>query len=142
MQSSLTNTQLIPAMPDTDDTAIRPLLDFYEPALNNSDSAAATKLYHSDGAFMPMGFPTSTGDEQIHAAYSGIFNTIQLSIRFTIEEIEIHGDVAFAGTRSRGSVKVLAENIEAPEQNRELFVFRKANGNWAIYRQMFNKMSN
>jgi ketosteroid isomerase-like protein len=42
-------------------------------------------------------------------------------------------------TRSRGSVRVKATGAEAPEANRELFVFAKEAGAWRIARYMFNK---
>ena len=42
-------------------------------------------------------------------------------------------------TTSKGTVKILANGVEAPEANRELFVFEKVDGEWKIARYMFNK---
>ncbi|MBI1335722.1 MAG: SgcJ/EcaC family oxidoreductase [Phycisphaera sp.] len=127
-------------MPD-DQNAIYDLLKKYETALNQSDAGSAAKLYHPDGVFMPLGFPSSRGHEQVLAAYTGIFNTIQLKIAFTIDEIEVDHNTAIAVTRSEGTVKVRALGAEMPEANRELFVLRKRDGLWSIYRYMFNKTS-
>ncbi len=96
-------------------------------------------LYADDGVFMPGEAPIATGTQEIRASYTHVFNTIQLSIQFQIDEIEIDGDLAYAKTASEGEVKVLAAGINAPEKNRELFVFQKANGAWKIARYMFNK---
>lgn len=68
-----------------------------------------------------------------------MFSQIQLNIDFFIEEIEEEGNIAFATTISKGTVKIHANGAEAPEANRELFVFEKVEGNWKIARYMFNK---
>ena len=60
-------------------------------------------------------------------------------IEFSIEEIQVEGTMAFAITSSNGTVKIHATGIEAPEANRELFVFEKVDGEWKIARYMFNK---
>ena len=90
---------------------------------------------------MPIGFPSSKGTRDIHAAYSGIFGMIQLNISFQIEEIEVEGNMAMAVTSSKGTVTVLSQKMTVPEANRELFVLRKQDGSWKIYRYMFNKTS-
>ncbi len=58
-----------------------------------------------------------------------------------VVEIEVHGDLAFARTGSKGTVTILADGSSAPEENRELFVFEKHRGEWKIARYMFNKSS-
>lgn len=128
-------------MPSQDETQIRDLLASYQRTLNASDANAAAGLYHTDGVFMPIGFPSSRGTRNIHAAYAGIFGMIQLKIAFNIEEIEVDNNMAMAVTSSQGTVTVLAEKLKVPEANRELFVLRKQDGKWKIYRYMFNKTS-
>lgn len=64
---------------------------------------------------------------------------IQLSIEFFIEEIEVEGNMAYAVTSSKGTVKIHTNGVEAPEATRELFVFEKVYGEWKIARYMFNK---
>ena len=128
-------------MSSQDETQIRDLFTSYERTLNTSDADAAASLYHTKGTFMPMGFPSSKGATDIRAAYAGIFGMIRLKIAFKIEEIEVDHDTAVAVTSSKGTVTILAKGIEAPESNRELFVLRRQNGAWKIYRYMFNKTS-
>jgi len=118
---------------------IEELLNMYEKSLNTSDAKLAQSLYTKDGIFMPTEAPTGIGSENILKSYEYVFSQIQLNIKFFIEEIEVEGNMAFAVTSSKGTVKIQANGVEAPEANRELFVFEKVCGEWKIARYMFNK---
>ena len=118
---------------------IEDLLNKYRKSLNTSDAKLAQSLYTKDGIFMPSEAPSGIGSEGILKSYEYIFSQIQLNIKFFIEEIEVEGNMAFAVTSSKGTVKILGNGIEAPEANRELFVFEKSDGEWKIARYMFNK---
>ncbi|NER09823.1 YybH family protein [Muriicola jejuensis] len=118
---------------------IEELLMNYEKALNTSDAKLAQSLYTKDGIFMPTEAPSGIGSEGILRSYEYVFSQIQLSIAFTIEEIVVEGNMAFAVTSSKGMVKIHANGMEVPEANRELFVFEKVEGDWKIARYMFNK---
>ncbi len=119
---------------------ITKLLFTYSDALNASDVSKVLPLYTENGIFMPSGAPTSIGAEQVKGAYDFVFSNIKLSIDFSIDEITVNGDYAFARTTSKGSTLIHATGETAPEENRELFVLQKANGSWKIDRYMFNKM--
>lgn len=118
---------------------IEALLIEYKKSLNISDAGLAKSLYTKNGIFMPSGAPSAIGSEAILKSYEFIFSQIQLNIEFFIEEIEVEGNLAFAVTSSKRTVKILANGVEAPEANRELFVFEKVNEEWKIARYMFNK---
>ena len=120
---------------------ITALLDRYETALNTSDVDAVLELYAPDGVFMPSSAPTAEGTAQVRAAYEFVFSIIQLAVRFSIDEVEVYGDLAFARTGSKGTVRILADGTSGPEEHRELFVFEKHRGEWKIARYMFNKTS-
>lgn len=123
-----------------DEAAIKDLLFRYRDALNASSVDQVIPLYTTDGVFMPTGFPTAVGTEQVKGAYTGVFSMIKLSIEFFIDEIKVDGDHAFACTTSRGSTLIHATGENVPEENRELFVLRRDGGEWKIARYMFNKM--
>lgn len=118
---------------------IEELLDKYQKSLNTSDAKLAQSLYTKDGVFMPTQAPSGIGSEGILKSYEYVFSQIQLNIKFFIEEIQVEGNMAFAVTSSQGTVKIHANGVEAPEANRELFVFEKVDGEWKIARYMFNK---
>ncbi len=118
---------------------IEELLNDYKKSLNTSDAKLAQSLYTKDGVFMPTEAPSGIGSEGILKSYEFVFSQIQLNIEFFIEEIAVEGNMAFAVTSSKGTVKIHANGVEVPEANRELFVFEKVDGAWKIARYMFNK---
>lgn len=122
-----------------DEQNIRALLAEYEQLLNASDAERIANLYSADGIFMPQGFPTAAGREAVLQSYRAIFGNITLAIAFEIDEVLVGEGIATALTRSSGSVRVNATGDQAPEANRELFVFSKEEGTWRIARYMFNK---
>jgi uncharacterized protein (TIGR02246 family) len=115
------------------------LLRRYEQELNAGGTAAIVTLYTVDGVFMPSGAPTATGSTQLRGAYEAVFAAIKLSVVFTIDELEVHGDIAFARTTSRGQVTVLANGQTQAEENRELFILRRQDHRWLIARYIFNQ---
>ena len=135
-----TNTQLN-ADTITNHEQIRSILDRYEAALNASDVDAVLALYAADGVFMPTNAPTAAGATAVRGAYEHVFGMIKLDIAFSIDEIVVDHNVAFATTGSKGRVTILSEKVIVPEENRELFVFQKIEGVWKIARYMFNKTS-
>ncbi len=118
---------------------IQKQLSRYEAALNSSSTKDAVDLYADDGIFMPTEAPTARGREQLVAAYNHVFSAIKLRIKFTVDEIVVSGNVAFARTASKGEVTVLSNKVTGPEENREFFLFVKVGDDWKISRYMFNK---
>jgi uncharacterized protein (TIGR02246 family) len=124
----------------TEKNAIEKLLFSYRDALNTSDVNKVLPLYTNDGVFMPSNAPSAFGQEQVKAAYEFVFSQIQLNIEFYIGEIVVNGDYAFARTTSKGTTLIHANKQTVAEENREIFVLQKTNGQWKIARYMFNKM--
>jgi uncharacterized protein (TIGR02246 family) len=123
-----------------DQKAIKDVLFAYRDALNASSTDQVIPLYTADGVFMPTGFPSAVGADQVRQAYDGVFANIKLSIEFFIDEVQVDGDHAFARTTSRGTTLLHATGATVPEENRELFVLQRTDGSWKIARYMFNKM--
>lgn len=137
-QSNILNQNIMEQT--TEKTAIEKLLFSYRDALNTSDVNKVLPLYTTDGVFMPSNAPSAIGQEQVKAAYEFVFSQIQLNIEFYIDEIVVNGDYAFARTTSKGTTLIHANKQIVAEENRELFVLQKTNGQWKIARYMFNKM--
>ena len=109
----------------------------YAAALNANDVGTILGLYSAEPVFMPQGTPALVGQEAVRAGYEHVFNTIKLSVEFTIHEIEEQGDWAWVRTSSAGRTRVLATGAEVTEGNNELFVFRLEGGEWRIHRYLF-----
>lgn len=120
-------------------SAIEKVLLAYGDALNTADVNKVMQVYAQDGVFMPATLPTATGTAQLKESYTGIFKAIQLKVSFSIEEITVSGNVAFAQTSSKGTTLIHANGQTVPEENREFFFMKKENGSWKISRYMFNK---
>lgn len=117
--------------------AITRQLQSYPNALNASDVDAVMKLYADDAVFMPQHSLPAVGRVAVERAYEQVFGAIKLDIRFEIDEIRaLSADWAYARTRSKGTVKILA-NGAAPssEANQELFLLhREKDGAWRFAR--------
>lgn len=138
-ESNQIATQKSAIMQKEDKQKIEALLSEYKKSLNTSNAQLAQSLYTKDGVFMPSGAPSAIGSDDILKSYEFIFSQIQLNIEFFIDEILVEGDFAFATTSSKGTTLIHANGETVPEENRELFVFEKVNGDWKIARYMFNK---
>lgn len=117
--------------------SIESLVKTYEHALNSNDLETILGLYGQAPVFMPQHAPALEGRDAVRAGYQQVFDTIKLAIEFTIHEVEILGDTAWARTSSAGRTRILAAGIEVQEGNNELFVFKRENGEWKIHRYLF-----
>ena len=135
---------VLPAMANTslqDRQQIKYLLNNYELALNASDTSKVLPLYTDDGVFMPSQKPSAVGASEVKTAYQHVFQALDLNVKFHIDEIEQYGDVAFVRTTSDGKIKLLDKNITITNNSRELFILKRSNNKWKIYRYMFNEAS-
>jgi len=117
---------------------IQGVISKYESALNASNTGDVLKLYGKNPTFMPQHAPAQVGREPVKQAYDNVFNTIKLDIKFSIHEVEVMGDTAWARTSSAGKTKILADNVVVNEGNNELFIFKKENGDWKIHQYLFS----
>ena len=126
---------------NTAEKQIQTLLANYETSLNAGDAGRIEQLYTVDGVFMPAGFPTASGRPAVRGTYDAIFKNIRIAIHFTVDELKVKGDFAYARTHSAGTSTVVATGASGPEANRELFIFARTQNGWKIARYMFNKAS-
>jgi len=118
--------------------SIEQVINRYEVALNASDAQSVMELYGKQPVFMPQHSVAQVGRAAVKKAYESVFTTIDLNIKFTIYEIEIHGDKAWARTSSTGKTIILADDVKINEGNNELFIFKKDNSQWKIHRYLFS----
>ena len=124
---------------DSDKAEIEAVLKSYERVLNASDVDGILKLYTEDGVFMAQHNPSAVGIKQVEAAYTAVFQAIDLNVEFDIVEIKvIADDWAFARTNSSGTTTINATGDKVSEGNQELFVLKKIDDNWKIARYCFS----
>jgi len=124
---------------DSDKTQIEAVLQGYERVLNASDVDGVVKLYTEDGVFMAQHNPSAVGIRQVEAAYTAVFQAIDLKVEFDIVEVEvIADDWAFARTNSSGTTTINATGGKVAEGNQELFLLQKIDGEWKIARYGFS----
>ncbi len=126
---------------NTAEKQLHTLLANYETSLNAGDAARIEQLYTVDGVFMPAGFPTASGRPAVRGAYDAVFKNIRIAIHFTVDELKVKGNFAYARTHSAGTSTVVATGASGPEANRELFIFARTADGWKIARYLFNKPS-
>ncbi len=117
---------------------LQQLIKRYEVSLNASDTASIMGLYGETPVFMPQHSPAQSGREAVKKAYESVFKNIDLNIKFSIYETEIHGKTAWARTSSAGKTTILANGKKINEGNNELFIFKKEKGEWKIHRYLFS----
>ena len=120
-------------------SAIEKLISSYQEALNASDVSKVIELYTKKGVLMANSAPTAEGADQVKGTYQYVFDNFSYKLQFSIIEIEVIGNYAFARSTSKGSFVIKASGQTVPDENRELFVFEKVDGKWKIARYMYNK---
>ncbi|RYF37997.1 MAG: SgcJ/EcaC family oxidoreductase [Chitinophagaceae bacterium] len=118
---------------------IEKLIFAYRDALNASDANKVVSLYTTDGVLLANAAPTAVGADQVKGTYQYVFDNFKYNLEFTVGEIVAAGNYAFATSTSKGSFTIKASGQTVSDENRELFVFEKVNGQWKIARYMYNK---
>jgi uncharacterized protein (TIGR02246 family) len=117
---------------------LQTLLDTYERSLNEGDVSLVETVYAEDAVFIGQPFPTATGREEIVGLYAGFLSQLDFNVKFAVLEVELDGSLGFIRTQSTGTIVPKGQVPEGPEQNREVFVVKKIDGAWKIYRYIFN----
>ena len=112
----------------------------YRDALAASNAEGVTSAFTSDGVVMGPASPTASGSMQLKSAYDGIFSAVGLDLNFKIDEIIVGKEYGFVRSTSAGMLTVKANGATAPEENREVFIVKKADDQWKIARYLYNKM--
>jgi uncharacterized protein (TIGR02246 family) len=121
--------------------AIRGLLTSYEQALNAGDVEGVVRLYADDAVLLAPGAPSAVGINAVRAAYTGLFQAIDIDLTFAIAEVRVvSSEWAILRSTSKGVVTTLSSGAQAPSANQELFVLQKSRGRWKIARYSFSSV--
>ncbi len=111
----------------------------YFQALNASDKDAVMAQYGHNPVFMQQGAPAFVGREAISQAYDAIFTLLDLNVEFEILEVEqINDTMAIVRTHSAGKIHIRPQSLTVEEGNNELFIVKREDSDWKIYRYIFS----
>jgi uncharacterized protein (TIGR02246 family) len=108
------------------------IMDSYAAALRTGDAEKLVALYTPNGVFMREDMKAVVGIPALRASYKEVFATLKVDLKFTTQESEVSGDMAWLRGVSSGKIKVLATGAETDESFNQLVVFRKDGGAWKI----------
>ena len=115
------------------------LIQTYQRSLNEANVDLVKSVYADDAIFIGQPFPTATGVVEIAALYSQFLSDLDFSVEFEILEVELGEDLGFVRTRSHGTIVPKGQTPPGgSEGNREVFVVKKIDDEWKIYRYIFN----
>lgn len=120
----------------TEISALTKLIKEYGEALNFGNAKAIGGFYTVDGAILPNGHDTLQ-KKQLDQISGAFLKKSNFRIDFRIENLTINGDhavVESVATTSSSS----PNNKPVSKTTRDLFILRKNDGAWKIYRYIFN----
>jgi len=118
---------------------IEAVVKSYELSLNAGDVEGIVRLFTPDAAVLVPNAPTAVGSDAVRAAYTGVFQAIDIDITFTVAEVQVVSpEWAFLRSTSNGTATILANGVKIPSSNQELFVLRKSQGRWKLARYSFS----
>ena len=117
---------------------IQTLLKTYQRSLNEGNVDLVRSVYADDAVFIGQPFPTATGKERIVALYADFLSKLDFKVEFEVLEVELGENLGFVRTQSVGTIVPKGETPKGTERNREVFVVKKIDGAWKIYRYIFN----
>lgn len=118
------------------------LLKRYQQAMRTADLEGIAATLHDEVVTTFQGKPTTRGKSAVIQNYRANFQAMDFSgIEYLIDEIDTAQDLAVVSTyHPVGSfVTNKKERKKIMDHNRELFVLKKLQGQWLIYRYMYNQ---
>ena len=117
---------------------IQTLIQTYRRSLTEANLDLVRSVFADDAVFIGQPFPTANGIDEIVGLYADFLSKLEFDVEFDVEEIELSGDLGFVRTRSHGTITPKGQKPEGGEGNREIFVVKRINGEWKLYRYIFN----
>ena len=119
-------------------SAIEKLIFSFSDAFNAADISKTVASFTPDGINMPNNAPSAKGTENLAKAFGFLFSNAGINIQYTIDEITVNGEYAYARTNSTVKTIVRASGDQILLENKELFVLHRCNGEWKISHYIFN----
>lgn len=128
-----------PSSAGQDRAEIEAIVNDYEKGVDDGDLDAAVAMFAPDAVFMPNGGPTQHGIDAIRAYYQNTILQYPLELKFTVDSVEIVGDLAWATAGINGT-QTTPDGTVNPIVVNGLLVFRRdaTSGQWRVVAYMFN----
>jgi uncharacterized protein (TIGR02246 family) len=117
---------------------IRNLLQTYQRGLNEANLDLVRSVYADDAVVIGQPFPTATGIKAILSLYADFLAKLDFNVQFDLLEQELSGDLGYIRTRSHGTIVPKGQKPAGSEGNREIFIVKRIQGAWKLYRYIFN----
>jgi uncharacterized protein (TIGR02246 family) len=118
--------------------AIRDTIGRWIGTIDSKDAAGAASFYAEDGVFMVPNAPPARGRDAIRAAWSGLLQAPNVSLRVESATIEVAqaGDMAYELGTYRLGMDGPQGRIE--DDGKYVVVWRKREGRWQVMADIFN----
>jgi uncharacterized protein (TIGR02246 family) len=124
---------------EADIAAIKELYNQATLACSTGDAELYLSIFTEDSVVMPPGFPAAMGKKELRPMIEGLFGLFDLELPYTVEEVEVIGDRAFARSNWQYSMtpKEGGETTTSPGKQLDNLK-RQSDGSWKIYIQCYN----
>jgi uncharacterized protein (TIGR02246 family) len=124
---------------EADIAAIKELYNQATLACSTGDVELYLSIFTEDAVVMPPGYPAAMGKEELRPMIEGLFGLFDLELPYTVEEVEVIGDRAFARSNWQYSMtpKEGGETTTSPGKQLDNLK-RQSDGSWKIYIQCYN----
>jgi uncharacterized protein (TIGR02246 family) len=119
-----------------ENSAVTALIKAYGVALSTGNAKAIGGFYTTDGAILPNGHST-VEKEQLDQISGEFLTKTNFKIDFQTKNVTINGDYAIVDSVAATSSSP-ADSKPVNNTTRDLFILRKNEGAWKIYRYIFN----
>jgi len=124
---------------EADVEAIQSLIDECSRTWNEGDYEGFMAIIDDEVKMLPPNAPTVSGIETARSIYRTEFDSYDLNLTITIEEIHACGDFAFSRDNWKGSLNPKDGSKPFMFDNKVINIYKKQlDGSWKIWRAMYN----
>ena len=124
---------------EADTAAINKLYNRATLACSTGDAELYLSVFTEDAVVMAPGSPAVIGKEELRPIIEGLFGLFDLELPYTMDEVGVTGDKAFARSSFQYSMTPKEGGETTTSAGKELDILkRQADGSWKIYIQCWN----
>jgi uncharacterized protein (TIGR02246 family) len=123
-----------------DGSGLEQVVFSYFGAFGRGDVDAILSHYADDAVFMPAGMPSVVGREALRAAYERTLTQVRILPGGSshAHDVITLGELAWVHTESRAIALNPSTGEQSPGHFREVFLLRRVDADWKIWRYTFN----